>query len=76
MAIVEMTPHASWKCLLLEISQQSVKRLNLRICVGAIAKNFCFSYMCKLGAAKGPAHGRRRFKSVTRTERDHILVMV
>lgn len=40
MTIVEVIPCDFLTCLLLEISQQAEKRLNLRIFLEAIEKNF------------------------------------
>lgn len=68
MAIVGMTSRDFLKCVFLEISQQAVKRLNLKSLWELLEKNFSFSWMCKLGAAEGPSHGRRWFKSETQGE--------
>lgn len=67
MAEGEMTPRDFGECLLLEISQQAVERLHLRMFVGAMGHNLFL-----LEAAEGPSRGRRWFESET-TQRDQIL---
>ena len=67
MTTVEVIPCDFLKCLLLEISQEAEKRLNLRIFLEAFEKNFFLLDLklgrCKPGASEGPSCGRRLFKS-------------
>lgn len=66
----------------LEISHHAVERLNFRVFLGAIEKNFSFTWLYKPGAAECLSHGRRLLKSETHTQeaelpaRDQILMLV